>query len=309
VFTYREVDDLANIIAYHILSLSPAPATRIGLWTERSVEMIVGLIGILKSGCTYVPIDSTFPADRIKIIIDDCDLKWVIVDDKNQENVESFVPQRINISALLQSPGDDIAIKRDYQNKVTSVVHDEKRLAYILFTSGSTGRPKGVAVAHSSVINLLHSMIATLKLSSSDVCLAATRITFDVSVAEIFMFLSCGVKVFFSEPSKSIDFSYMQSIIDDAKATVLISSPYVLKLLTDAGLHSHGLRLLVTTAEHIEYDLRMTLVKRFPEVWNLYGSTEATIWATQEKLTAKNIKGGLQRSSIGTPLQICKPIF
>jgi amino acid adenylation domain-containing protein len=302
VFTYREVDDLANIIAYHILLLSPAAGTRIGLWTERSIEMIAGLIGILKSGCTYVPIDSTFPTDRIKIIIEDCDLQWIIVDDKNQANVESFVSQQMNISTLLQAPSDDIAIKMDYQNKVASVVHDETRLAYILFTSGSTGRPKGVAVAHSSVINLLHSMIATLTLRSSDVCLAATRITFDVSVAEIFMFLSCGAKVVFSEPSKSIDFSYMQSILVDSKATVLISSPYVLKLLTDAGLHNNGLRLLVTTAEHIEYDLRMTLVERFPEVWNLYGPTEATIWATQEKLTAKKVKGGLQRSSIGVPI-------
>lgn len=204
--TYKELDQRANILASELQRLGAAPDIRIGLFIERSIDMMVGLLGILKSGAAYVPLDPAYPRDRVALMIDDAQCPILVTHAKLLVELPSHQATTVCVDQLTSEP----------EASVQPVVRDvaPNNLAYVIYTSGSTGKPKGVMVEHRNVVNFFAGMDQTLEYDGKPgVWLAVTSISFDISVLELFWSLSRGFKVVIQEEDA-------RTLAQDAVSTV-----------------------------------------------------------------------------------------
>ena len=183
--TYAELDRRANQLAHYLKSRGVGPEVLVGICTQRSIDMVVGLLGILKAGGAYVPIDPAFPSDRIAFMLEDSAARLLVTQD--------------SLAKILPTAGLDVVCldkdEDDWSSLHETSPHAEltaKNLAYVIFTSGSTGRPKGVQIPHQSFVNFLCSMQHTPGMTSDDVLLAVTTLSFDIAGLEIFLPLISG---------------------------------------------------------------------------------------------------------------------
>lgn len=301
--TYKQYNGMCNLLAYRIWQYKhTGPDTFIGICAERSPEMAIGLMGILKSGSAYVPIDPTYPHDRMQFMIEDASIKLVVTQKKFAHlfidfDVEVIIPELSlqENSELPQLPPDSGVVSTN--------------LAYAIFTSGSTGKPKGVMVEHKSVINRMQWMQRNYHASPSDTILQKTPYTFDVSVWELFNWFFYGAKLYFLEPGGEKDPVTMIRIIKEQKITLIHFVPSMLKLFLDFAetfdnlLNIQSLRRVFASGEA----LTAGLVNRFNKVvapngtrlYNLYGPTEATV-----EVSYFNCEPGIQyeKIPIGRPI-------
>ena len=190
--TYRELDERANMVAAHLVGLGVGPDSLVGVFMDRSVEMMVALLGILKAGGAYVPMDPHYPSTRIEMMLEDANCAVVITDPDRRAAVPEGVADVITVTDIGAAPADRPA-RADL---------DSDHLAYVIFTSGSTGRPKGVQIEQRNVVNFLAAMDVSLGYDDSNdpgVWLAVTSISFDISVLELFWSLTRGFKLILQE--------------------------------------------------------------------------------------------------------------
>ncbi|MCV3214074.1 amino acid adenylation domain-containing protein, partial [Plectonema radiosum NIES-515] len=190
--TYKELNQRANRIAHHLQSLGVRPEVLVGICVERSIEMIVGLLGILKAGGAYVPLDPTYPAEHLVFILEDAQVPVMLTQAKLVESL----PKHNALIVCLDTSERAIALKSQF-NPISEVKHDN--LAYVIYTSGSTGKPKGVSIEHHSTVALL--TWAKEVFATEDIAgvLSSTSICFDLSVFELFVPLSWGGKVILAQ--------------------------------------------------------------------------------------------------------------
>ena len=190
--TYREVDRRANHVAQHLRSLGVGPDSMVGVFMERSVAMMVGLLAILKSGGAYVPMDPTYPPGRIAMMLEDSHAQVVLTDSRLLPSVPATVTHVVALDALASLPSAERVVADDLRSD---------HLAYVIFTSGSTGRPKGVMVEHRNVVNFFAAMDDQLSYDADNpgTWLAVTSISFDISVLELFWTLTRGFTVVLQE--------------------------------------------------------------------------------------------------------------
>ncbi|MBK7992399.1 MAG: amino acid adenylation domain-containing protein [Blastocatellia bacterium] len=218
--TYYELNSKANRLAYHLISLNVEPDHLVGICVERSLEMIIGLLAILKAGAAYVPLDPSYPKDRISFILSDANIKVLLT----QEKLLSTFPQEQNIICLDGKWG----VSEKSENPKTNV--SANNLAYVIYTSGSTGNPKGVMLEHRNVVNFFGAMDDKISFDNDSVWLALTSISFDISVLELLWTLTRGFKVIvqseeailvsssdnYSNENKTIDFSLFYFASDES---------------------------------------------------------------------------------------------
>jgi non-ribosomal peptide synthetase component F len=186
--TYREVDDRAERLARQLRAIGVRPGVLVGICLERSVDLVVGLLGILKSGGAYVPIDPAYPAERVAFMIEDSAMAVLLT----QERLLGHLPQSRCRVVLLEQ----LASERElHAGEVTKERADPEDLAYVIYTSGSTGRPKGVEIQHKALVNFLHSMRQEPGLTPQAVLLSVTTISFDIAGLELFFPLIVGACV------------------------------------------------------------------------------------------------------------------
>lgn len=187
LLTYRELNRRANHVAHHLRALGAAPGSVVGLCTARSTNMLVGLLGILKSGAAYVPLDPDYPTDRLAVMIEDANVPLLLTERAAQHSLPTTTARVVRLDAdwpvIAEQPADD--------PRPLGTVDD---LAYVIFTSGSTGRPKGVMVSHRNVTNYFEGIDRTIG-GGPGVWLAVTSISFDISVQELFWPLTHGFEV------------------------------------------------------------------------------------------------------------------
>ncbi len=180
--TYEELNCKANQLAHYLQSLGVKSDSLVGIFVERSLDMIIGILGILKAGGAYVPLDINYPQERITYLIEDTQLSIVLTQSKFIEQLPKFIPNTI----CLDQDWSIIA----KQSTVSPLVEvDQHNLAYIIYTSGSTGQPKGVMIEHRSVVNYILTTILEYGITSEDQILQFSSICFDASVQEIFVSL------------------------------------------------------------------------------------------------------------------------
>jgi amino acid adenylation domain-containing protein len=274
--TYRELNARANRLAHHLKARGVGPEVRVALFAERSVEMVVALLAILKAGGVYVPVDPSYPAERISYMLDDADAAAVLA----QRHLAGLLAARHGPVITLDADWRAFAGAGDENppNELTP-----ENAAYVIYTSGSTGRPKGAINTHAALRNRLLWMQEAYQLTPSDRVLQKTPFSFDVSVWEFFWPLMTGAPLVVARPGGHQDGRYLVGLIREREVTTLHFVPSMLGVfLEEKGVEEcRSLRRVICSGEA----LTPTLVGRFfersgAELHNLYGPTEAAIDVT-----------------------------
>jgi len=293
--TYRELNQRANQLAHYLQQLGVKPETLVGICVERSVEMVVGLLGILKAGGAYVPLDPNYPQERLAFILADSRVPILLT----QAGLVQELPQYEAKLMCLDTNWKALA-HQGQENPVSSITTDNP--AYVIYTSGSTGKPKGVINTHLGLSNRLLWMQDSYRLESVDCILQKTPFSFDVSVWEFFWPLMIGTRLVLAKPSGHLDSTYLVHLIIQEQVTTLHFVPSMLQLfLEEPGLERCNiLKRVICSGETLSVDLQERLFTRLnAELQNLYGPTEAAIDVTAWTC---------QRGSRQRPVPIGRPI-
>ncbi|WP_143137005.1 non-ribosomal peptide synthetase, partial [Burkholderia ubonensis] len=275
--TYAELNLRANRLAHHLIALGVAPDSLVGVAMERSLDMIVALLAILKAGGAYVPVDPDYPAERVRFMIDNAQLRWLLT-------------QQHLLPALPDTDARLIVVDRDAHefaaapaaNPTPALSGDN--LAYMIYTSGSTGRPKGALNSHRAVTNRILWMQHAYALGADDAVLQKTPFSFDVSVWEFFWPLVTGARLVFARPGGQRETDYLVDLIAREGITTVHFVPSMLRAFLDhpdLDAHCASLRRVVCSGESLPYDLQQRFFERLDaRLYNLYGPTEAAVDVT-----------------------------
>ncbi|MEW6738226.1 MAG: amino acid adenylation domain-containing protein, partial [Acidobacteriota bacterium] len=270
--SYRELNNRANQLAHYLQAMGVGPETLVGICVERSIELIIGLLGILKAGGAYLPIDPQLPTERLGFMLHDAGLSILLT----ESGLIDTLPMTRTHLIYLDDNWKDIACQC-VDNPVNTVLPDQ--LAYLIYTSGSTGKPKGVQVTHQSVSNLLHSMQAVFELCRDDVLLAVTTLSFDIAGLELYLPIIVGAQVVIANTREITDGKALIERITQANVSVMQATPATWRLLLTAGWQGNKRLKILCGGEALSNQLAKQLLEKSCSVWNLYGPTETTIWS------------------------------
>jgi amino acid adenylation domain-containing protein len=275
--SYKELIALSNQFANYLLASGIRQGDIIGLAVECSIEMLVCMLGLLRAGAVYVPLDPKYPQDRIEYMLNHSEAKMLIVTRVNQgrfhsvaaENiVEDFWPQLQNFSVEVD---DDEVFNSG--------------LAYVLYTSGSTGKPKGVEITHANLINLLTSVQTQPGITPDDRLLAITTISFDIAGLELFLPLLTGALLVISDLETARDGRLLLDILEEKDITIMQATPSTWRMMLDSGWVKKYPVKIFCGGEPLPKDLAHQLLDKAAELWNMYGPTETTIYSIIKKIS------------------------
>ena len=269
-YSYAELNGRANRLAHYLVKQGVKPETLVGISMERSLEMVVGLLGILKTGAAYVPLDPSYPEERIAYMFDNAQLSVLLT----QADLAKRTSARI---ICLDTDWSEIEAESDTNPNVPI---SEDNLAYVIYTSGSTGRPKGAMNTHRAICNRLLWMQKHYELTPADRVMQKTPYSFDVSVWEFFWPLITGATLVVARPEGHRDSRYLAKLIDEQGITTMHFVPSMLRVfLEEAGIDgSRSLRQVMCSGEALTRDLVARFEQKFDaKLHNLYGPTEAAV--------------------------------
>jgi len=277
--SYAELDSRANRLARHLRRLGVGPDTLVGLALERSLEMVVGVLAILKAGGGYVPIDPEYPKERLTHMLEDSRVPVLVT----QETLLDRLPE--HGSRVVAVDRDAAAIAAESDEPFASGATAES-LAYVIYTSGSTGKPKGVQIPHAAVVNFLSSMSKKPGLTSADTLLAVTTLSFDIAGLELYLPLVCGARLLLASRETTQAGEQLKEILETKGVTAMQATPATWRLLLAAGWLGDGKLKILCGGEALPRDLASQLLGACGSLWNVYGPTEATIWSTLDQVLA-----------------------
>ncbi|MED1801253.1 amino acid adenylation domain-containing protein [Brevibacillus porteri] len=281
-WTYRQINNRANFLASKLRNQGVKPDTLVGLLSERSPDMMIGILAILKAGGAYMPMDTVAPKDRLSYILRDSDTKVVVMQEKFKTAIDFNGPV-----LLLEEnrPDQDVECEN-----LESVAHS-KNLAYVIYTSGSTGAPKGVMIEHCSVVNRMNWMVHRYPMNEDDTILQKTPYCFDVSVTELVLWFFTGSKLCFLAPHAEKDPELIVKTVAQHQITYIHFVPSMLSIFldhlenVDCAEEIKTLQRVYTTgealsAEQVQRFHRLIGQRNHTTLINLYGPTETTIEVT-----------------------------
>jgi amino acid adenylation domain-containing protein/non-ribosomal peptide synthase protein (TIGR01720 family) len=271
--TYRELNNQANQVAQALIQLGVKRETLVAVCLERHVGLAVALLGIMKAGATYLPMDPNLPTERWKWIIDDSQATIILT----ESSIVSQLPESSATILLLD------AIKTIPQQQIVISPHPLD-LAYIIYTSGSTGRPKGVQIQHQSLLNFLLSFQEKLQLTPTDTLVAVTTISFDIAGLEILLPLISGAKLVIANRETTQDGFKLAELLQRSQATIMQATPTTWQLLLTTDWQPKNPFSAICGGEAIPQELATSLLTLGINLWNVYGPTETTIWSSIKKL-------------------------
>ncbi len=284
--TYLDLDRRANQLAQHLVANGITPGTVVAVRLERSVDMVVGLLAVMKAGGVYLPLDPSLPRERSAFMMADSGAEHLLVDGRWTESDQG--PSVVTMLSDEEASG--------YPDVKPESGADNQSLLYILYTSGTSGRPKGVGIHHGAVVNLLEFMASELGVDSSDRFLAITTTSFDIAVIELWLPLVIGARTFIAQGTASADPRLLVELLERSDTTFLQATPTTWSLLVEAGwTGSPGLKAL-SGGEPLLESLAEALLDRCGAVWNGYGPTETTVYSSLVRVERK------------TPVTIGRPV-
>ncbi|MEM7717385.1 MAG: AMP-binding protein, partial [Cyanobacteria bacterium P01_A01_bin.68] len=308
--TYKELNQKANQLARYLQSLGVTKETRVVICLERSEKMLIGLLGIMKAGGTYIALDPAFPEERLRFMVEDSGVDFIIIDSGTsplapllikERGIESTTNPLVNklegtesTTPLLNKERGDKAqlyrgevinvdknwelIEKQCKENLPSQTNPEN-LAYVIYTSGSTGKPKGVQIMHKSLVNCLESMQQKPGITSNDTLLSLTTLSFDIAALELYLPLIIGASLVIVSREIASDGIELIRSIEENQATIMQATPATWRLLLAAGWKGNQQLKVLCGGEALDINVAEELLKLSKEVWNLYGPTEATIWS------------------------------
>ena len=275
--TYRELNERADQLARRLRALGVQRECLVGIYLERSPQMVIGILGILKAGGAYVPLDPAFPKQRLAFMMQDSQATVLVTERRLEHDLFEHDANVLCIDAIQQTPVPQTSHR-------PSGSANSDNLAYVIYTSGSTGKPKGVQIIHRAVVNFLQSMHREPGLTENDVLLSVTTLSFDIAALEVFLPLIAGARLVLASQEETTDGLRLSHKLEDSGATVMQATPATWRLLLEAGWQGSSQLKILCGGEALSKQLADQLLEKGSAVWNLYGPTETTIWSTVAKL-------------------------
>ena len=294
-FTYHKLNLLVNNFAGYLQQKGVKRGKKVGIYLERSSEMLISLLATLQLGAIYIPLDPINPVDRLAIILADVKADFLISHAVLANRLPNFAG-----TILLYEASQQNTFPPSIQNGSTPQVTD---LAYIVYTSGSTGKPKGIAIPHYAVVDHHYAIIDKFSVRETDRVLAVASIAFDPSVQDFFMPLFVGGQVIIADKEAVRDGFILKDLIATTQPTFMQATPSTWQMLLLAGWQGSPHLKALSGGEGLSKELASALLAKTKEVWNIYGPSETTIWAT-----TKRIHEDLLDDSSFSYLPIGKPI-
>ncbi|NML64817.1 amino acid adenylation domain-containing protein [Hymenobacter sp. RP-2-7] len=286
--TYQQLHAQANRLAHYLRQRGVQPGHVVALAADRSADLLVALLACLQCGAPYVPLDPSYPAERLAFMLTDSEAQLVLA------SAPLALTGPVAAPVVLLAEAQQAAAS--LPTTAPEVVLDSASPLYMLYTSGSTGQPKGVVVSHRNAVNFLCSMQQAPGLAATDRLLAITTISFDIAGLELFLPLLSGATVVLAPTEAVRDGQRLLQLLSQKRITVLQATPTSWRLLLAAGWNAPLPLKALSGGEPLPPDLAAQLLARCQSVWNLYGPTETTIWSA------------VQRVRAGEPVTIGRPI-
>ena len=286
--TYAALEQRANAVARALMTAGAGRGDVVALATDRSSAMVAGALGIMKAGAAYVPVDLTYPADRVRFMLRDSGARHLVTSSSVLPTLSTLqLPETVIAVDMLDVTGAE----------APPVVPLPDDLAYMIYTSGSTGTPKGVRIPHRALTNFLAAMRVQPGISVDDVMLATTSLSFDISVLELFLPLVVGARTVIATRDDASDGGRLASLIRSAGVTMVQSTPSGWRLLMQTQWNGGAGITAISGGETLSRDVADWLCQRVRRVLNAYGPTETTVWSSMAEVTG------------GAPITVGSPIL
>ncbi|HLP89571.1 MAG TPA: amino acid adenylation domain-containing protein [Nostocaceae cyanobacterium] len=293
LLTYAELEYKSSQVAQKLIELGVTRESLVGVCLHRNAGLLVALLGILKAGAAYLPLDPTFPSDRLSWMLEDSQAGIVITEADLANQLPIISTKTLFLETAYQQPPT-----------LPAVATNPHQLAYIIYTSGSTGRPKGVQIQHQSVVNFLRSFQTNLSINSQDTLVAVTTLSFDIAGLELFLPLISGAKVVIADWETTKDGFKLNQLLQKSQATIMQATPSTWRLLLNAGWQPQNDFCALCGGEALPVDLATSLLSLQVELWNVYGPTETTIWSAVKEVKQPSDALSIGRGIANTSLYI-----
>ena len=287
---YGELNAQANQLARYLRTLEVRPGVVVGICLERSLEMVIALMAVLKTGGTYVPLDPEYPRDRLRFMAEDAAVAIVLT----SEGLSDRFDARGYRILCLDREQRRIAQEASHNLPPTATSQD---LAYLLYTSGSTGQPKGVEIPHRALANFLCAMQREPGCSARDVMVSVTTLSFDIAGLELYVPLLVGARVEIVGRAVAMDGRQLRTLCEAVQPTIMQATPATWRMLIEGGWLGSDRLTVLCGGEALPPDLAAALLDRSAALWNMYGPTETTIWSAIERIERAD-----QEITIGRPI-------
>ncbi|MEE8587307.1 MAG: condensation domain-containing protein, partial [Acidobacteriota bacterium] len=267
--SYADLSHRSALLAAELIRRGTNTETLIGLYAERSFEMVIGLLGVLRAGAAYLPLDPIYPAPRIAAILQEAQPLLILT----QGHLLEELPQSATATLCLDSP------QPLSESSLRPPCLCGSSLSYVIYTSGSTGRPKGVQITHHALANFLESMRQSPGLGAQDILLAVTTISFDIAALELLLPLITGARLVLASREEVLEGSRFLDLLARSSATVMQGTPATWRLLLAAGWKGAPHLKVLCGGEALPTDLASEIQSKADSLWNMYGPTETTIWS------------------------------
>jgi len=285
--TYRELDERSNGVARALRVAGVAQGQRVALCIAPSLDLMAALLGVLKAGATYVPLNEELPPARLHEILADAAPAAVLTHGPCAHLLAGVATLRVD-----EIGADPCRL---------DVAIDPASLAYVIYTSGSTGRPKGVQVSHHNLANLFEAMRRRLGFGPDDAMLSVSTVAFDLSVPDLYLPLVCGGRLVLTSNEERHRPAQVAELLREHRVTVMQAGPAYWRMLLEAGWTGDPDRLqVVCGGEAFPLPLAEALRPRCRALWNAYGPTETTVWATMHRVDRADLERGF--IPLGEPL-------
>ncbi|WP_182140654.1 non-ribosomal peptide synthetase [Pseudomonas fulva] len=296
VLSYAELNLRANQLAHRLIALGVGPEVMVGLSVERGVDLVVGLLAILKAGGAFIPLDPAYPQARLDYMIEASNMGLLLTHQALAPRFEGRGPQLLCLDRL---PPAALSLGDPQLNLPADSA------AYVIYTSGSTGNPKGVVISHHALANFVASMAQQPGLDAADRMLSLTTFSFDIFGLELYVPLTCGAQVVLADKDIAQDPSAALALARRWSVTALQATPSTWRMLLDHGDTQAlaGCKCLCG-GEALAPELAARMLEAIGPVWNLYGPTETTIWSARYRLDIEHPRPLLGRPIGNTQLHV-----
>lgn len=303
LLSYEDLAIKALLLRERLRNAGLEPGEAVLVSTERKASSVVAILGVWLAGGVYVPIDPMTPKDRVEYIVSDAACKYAVIDPFFQLTLDI---ECIELQKIINDARGDEALSDEHIQPILKELEDNAP-AYVLYTSGSTGLPKGVLVRHGSLFHLCKAVVKRLGHSRPKKFSTLSAFTFDVSLAEIFVPLLSGGTVYVASDATRRDPKILISALQERSVDIITATPSLLKLLSNLNWTPSSNIEVISTGEALPSDLSSWFMARVHRLWNAYGPTEATVWATFAELKpSAGHASNFANAPLGSPLdEVC----